>query len=302
MPELSDSHDYLHQPTAQEGWRESFYFNYVDVENGVCGFSTIGILPNIPKREFVFALFVDGNPEFYFTEPQESLPAELGDILSNGCLSYELVKPFDTWRIRFEGRRFKATIQWQQRFPAYDFGPGSGTSWGRHFEQSGHITGTILLSDGKQRRVSGFGQRDKSWGVRDWHIDEWFALHAQFNEFMIGLRYDTIQGKGYLAGCISSTKETIPLVDIKVDTHFEEGDIRKPVQAVTQLRDAKGGRYTLQSRLIAPMTFARYSRQFPGGETELFEEMVLHESEELGETGTGLAEWLFTHPKGEQRD
>jgi hypothetical protein len=295
MKPLSDADDYLHKPTADHDWRESFYFNWVDTKSRISGFSTLGVLSNVPKREFVLALFVDDTPEFYFAEPKELVSQQFADALSDGTLSYELVKPFTEWRLHFKSPRVAADLQWRQRFPAYDFGRGSGTSWARHLEQSGQVTGRVTFPDGRAWAFKGLGQRDKSWGVRNWHIDEWFALHAQFDDYMIGLRYDVIQGKGHLSGCVSTAKGNIPLADIKVETEFEEGTIRKPIRALTHLRDARGGQYTLRSRLISPLSFARYARPFQGGETELFEEMVIHESEQSGETATGLAEWLFTH-------
>jgi hypothetical protein len=204
MPGFSDQDDYLHSPKAHPDWRESFYFNWVDLESEISGFSTIGVLPHQPKREFVFALFVQGNPEFYFAEPKEALPEKFTSVLDDGTLSYELVKPFSDWRIHYTSPRLRADLRWQQRFPACDFGTGSGTSWGRHLEQSGIVTGHITYPNGRTHHLKGYGQRDKSWGVRNWHIDEWFALHAQFEDLMIGLRYDTIQGKGHLSGCVSS--------------------------------------------------------------------------------------------------
>jgi len=295
MKPLGDADDYLHKPTADRDWRESFYFNWVDAKSHISGFSTLGILPNTPKREFVLALFVGDTPEFYFAEPKDSVPRRFAEALSDGTLTYELVKPFTEWRIHFKNPRVAADIQWRRRFPAYDFGRGSGTSWARHLEQSGEVTGRLTFPDGRVRAFKGLGQRDKSWGVRNWHIDEWFALHAQFDDFMIGLRHDVIDGKGHLSGCVSTPGENIPLTEINVKTEFEEGAIRKPIRALTQLRDAKGGQYTLRSQLISPLSFARYARPFEGGETELFEEMVIHESKELGQTATGLAEWLFTH-------
>jgi hypothetical protein len=45
---------------------------------------------------------------------------------------------------------------------------------------------------------------------------------------------------------------------------------------------------------VHDLSFARFSRQFPGGTTELFEDIAIHECEELGKRGTGLMEWLFT--------
>jgi len=35
---------------------------------------------------------------------------------------------------------------------------------------------------------------------------------------------------------------------------------------------------------------------FPGGTTELFEEIAIHECKEMGKRGAGLMEWLSTHP------
>ncbi|MFX0169936.1 MAG: hypothetical protein ACFE89_11350 [Candidatus Hodarchaeota archaeon] len=295
MTKLTDADEYLHEVSEDSDWRESWYFNWVDLKSKVSGFTTIGVIPHQPKREFVFALFVEGNSEFYFAEPKDPLPKVLRSVLSDDTLSYELIKPFNDWGIHYTSTRVHVELRWQMRFPPYDFGAGSGTSWQRHFEQSGIVTGHITYPNGQMLQVKGYGQRDKSWGVRDWHIDNWFALQAQFDELMIGLRYDTVQGKSHLSGCISSKEGNVPLTKIQVTTQFEENTIRKPVKATSHIRDQKGRSFTLQSQLIHPLSFARYSRQFDGGETELFEEMVIHECEELNQTGTGLAEWLFTH-------
>jgi hypothetical protein len=131
--------------------------------------------------------------------------------------------------------------------------------------------------------------------VRDWHIDGWFHIMAQFDDFMIGFRRDAVGRKTHVSGCVSSAKNNTPITAVDVDTRFAEVGIRKPVEANIRIRDAKGHSYALRSHLIAPLTFARYTRQFPGGETELFEELVIFESEEPRQQGVGLAEWVITH-------
>ncbi len=294
---LVDVDDYQHEATRHPDWRESWYFNWVDPKAKISGFSTIGVLPNLPKREFVFALFVNGTPEFHFNESTKPIPENFKQTLTDGLLSYELVNPFTEWRIQYKSPRFTTKIQWQSRFPAFDFGRGSGTSWGRHLEQSGYITGQIKTPSGSSHHFTGYGQRDKSWGRRDWHIDEWFALHAQFDELMLGLRYDTVKAKTHLSGCVSTKKGNVPLKSIEIKTKFEEGTIRKPINADVRLKDKKGRTFTLNTRLLHPASFARYAREFSEGETELFEQMVIIECDELDEPGTGLAEWLFTHHK-----
>jgi hypothetical protein len=294
MKKFKDQDEYPHTPNSHTNWRESWYFNWVDPKANISGFSTIGLLPNQPKREFVFALFVNGTPEFHFTELKDPIPKDFNASITDGTLGYELVKPHTDWRIHYTSPRLSTEIHWQSRFPPGDFGKASGTSWGRHLEQSGHIKGHIDYPDGRVHHFTGFGQRDKSWGVRDWHIDEWFALHAQFDELMIGLRSDTVKGKKHHSGIISSKEGNVPIVEISVNTEFKDNFINKPVKALTQITDAKNRTFTLHSELLHPNAFARYARQFKDGQTELFEIMVIHQCEEISQTGTGLAEWLFT--------
>jgi hypothetical protein len=38
--------------------------------------------------------------------------------------------------------------------------------------------------------VKGLGQRDKSWGHRDWHIESWHALHTQFDSLSIEVQVE----------------------------------------------------------------------------------------------------------------
>lgn len=298
MSSLTPADDYLHRPSNHPDWRESYYFNWVDLKTGISGFSTVALLPNIPKRELVLAVFVDGNPELYLTEPHVPIPQNFAEAFSDGHLAYAMGEPFGSWSISFAGPRFSLEANWQPRFKPYDFGRGSGVTWGRHLEQSGQMTGVLQFTDGRKHPFSGVGQRDKSWGVRDWHIDGWFHIMAQFDDFMIGFRRDIVAGKAYVSGCVSSAKTNIPVTEVDVDTKFVEEGIRKPVVAKIRLRDAKGRSYTLRSHLIAPLTFARYARQFPGGETELFEELVIFESDAPRQQGVGLAEWVITHRTG----
>jgi len=295
MVELVHADEYAHEPNEQPDWRESYYFNWVDLDAGVSGFSTIGLLPNASKREFVFALFYNGEREAYFVEPDGAVPEDFHDSLSDDVLSYEVINPFKEWRIRYRGKTLKADIHWVGRFSAYDFGQGSGTSWAGHFEQSGAPRGTVEFSDGKVIKFSGLGERDKSWGVRDWHIDQWYALHAQFDEISIGLRLDTVKGELHPSGGISSIKGHVPITRVDLETIHHDEQPGFPIGALTTVYGEDGSFYTLKSSMVSPTSFVRFERKFSGGRTELFEEMAVHECKELKAQGTGLIEWLFTH-------
>lgn len=293
---LSRADECAHSTNEQADWRESYYFNWVDLDTGISGFSTIGLLPNIKKREFVFALFYNNEREVHFNEPEGSFTEDLSVSLTDGVLKYELVRPLKEWRIVYNSKNLRATITWEARFPAYDFGHGSGTSWAGHFEQSGSPYGSIEFSNGRSIKFRGFGERDKSWGSRDWHIESWYALHAQFDSISIGLRRDIVKGEVHSTGSIGTNTGHIPIktVDLDTETHTESG---MPIGANTRVIGTNGSVYTIKSRLISPKSFVRFAREFPGGTTELFECMALHTCKELESSGTGLIEWLYTHPR-----
>ncbi len=297
MAELFDTDEYAHEPNESHEWRESYYFNWVDLDTGISGFSTIGLLPNVSKREFVFALFYNGKREAYFVEPKGPVSENFHESLSNGVLSFEVIEPFKEWVLKYYGTNLKADIRWTGRFPAYDFGHGSGTSWTGHFEQSGIAKGKIEFASGEKVEFSGYGERDKSWGTRNWHIDRWFALHAQFDELSIGLRLDSVDGQFHPSGGISTTDGHIPITKVELDTIYHEQRPKLPVGALARVYGRDGCCYTLHSSIISPTSFVRFAREFDGGTTELFEEMAIHHCDELGVRGTGLIEWLFTNLK-----
>ncbi len=295
MTDLDAGDDYLHDPNEQPDWRESYYFNWVDIQNGISGFSTIGLLPNAKKREFVFALFYNDKRETYWKEPAGDVPTDILESLSFDALSHEIVEPLKEWKIRYDGNTVEAEIHWKGRYPAYNFGSGSGTSWAGHFEQSGIVEGTVTLENSQKISFQGYGERDKSWGSRDWHIEAWYALHAQFKDISIGLRRDKVKGEFIASGGISSAEGHIPIVRVELVTIYIDATNRMPFSAVTRVHGEDGSAYTFKSKTISLTSFVRFERKFTGGRTELFENMATHYCEELDEEGTGLLEWLFTY-------
>ena len=98
------------------------------------------------------------------------------------------------------------------------------------------------------------------------------------------------------SGSICSVNGHTPIksVELETENHPESGI---PIGSKTKIIGVDGAEYNLKSRLISPTSFVRFAREFPGGTTELFEGMAVHTCEELGISGTGLVEWLFTHPE-----
>ena len=254
-------------------------------------------MPNQEKAEFVLALIHEDRQKLYFKEQKATINDQSSSLISDKTLTYKLIEPLQKWEIYFFDDDLELHIQWSARFPPFDFGKGSGTSWTGHFEQSGIIRGEAKLSDGNRIMFEGYGQRDKSWGPRDWHIENWFALHAQFETCAISLRRDAVNGLLHVSGGISSASKQSTASQVDLEIIRGKGDHKSPTGALTTIHFEDGNSTTLKSKLISPESFVKFSRNFPKGATELFEGMAIHELSATGEIGTGLIEFLFTHMK-----
>jgi hypothetical protein len=293
---LTGRDELLHHPTTESKWRESYYFNWVDLKNKVSGFSTIGITPNEKKRELVLALFIDNQVEVYYQEPTiEKHRSDANAMLRDGKLAYKLIRPLKEWQITYVSRKLKFELNFKTRFPTYNFATDSSGSWHRHFEASGIISGSIQYADGTSRNLEGYGQRDKSWGQRDWfEFDKWFAGQFQFRNWTCAFRKDHIRNRTDLSGYIASKEGSCPLAEMVIETANDTDRFSTPLSSKYVFADEKGNKHIVESERIGKNTYFRFARSFPDGYTELFEQMVIMKDKDTGEIGSGMAEYLRT--------
>jgi hypothetical protein len=293
---LKETDEYLHQPTNETKWRESYYFNWVDLTNEISGFSTIGIVPNENKREFVFLLFLKDRNEIYYREPAlMQIEENIDYMLKDKKLSYKLLIPFKKWQIQYKSRKILFDIIFETRFPTYYFGLDSSASWHQHFESSGIVSGHIKVIGKEKILINGYGQRDKSWGYRDWHqFNEWYAGHFQFKNWSCTFRMDKIGSRTDFSGHISKKERNLPLSEIKIETINDNDKFNSPLRATYDIADKSGKTYRILAGRIKKDSFIRFARNFQGGYTELFEQMVTMRNLETDELGSGMMEHLRT--------
>jgi hypothetical protein len=288
---LKEKDEYLHQPNKDLKWRESYYFNWADLKNHLSGFSTIGIVPNEKRREFVFLLFLEDRKESKLIKYEDNIDT----MLKEKRLSYKLIKPFKIWEIHYTSRKLSLNLTFETRFPTYYFGQGSSASWHQHFEASGTIKGSLVFNDGKETLIDGYGQRDKSWGFRDWHqFNKWYAGHFQFERWSCTFRKDYYRDNINLSGHISKNDGNIPLSQLEIETVNDVDKLQSPIRAAYKITANNGQKFIIQAERIKKDSYIRFVRDFPGGFTELFEQMVFMKNENTGEIGSGMMEHLRT--------
>jgi hypothetical protein len=294
---LTKKDELLHRPTAESKWRESYYFNWVDLENKFSGFSTIGVVPNEKKREFVLALFIDNQVEVHYQEPVlEAYKNDISAMLRDDKLAYKMIRPFKEWQITYVCQKFRFQLNFKTRFLTYNFATDSSGSWHHHFEASGIISGGIEYVNGTAMNIKGYGQRDKSWGHRDWHrFDHWFAAQFQFRNWTCAFRKDYVRNKVDLSGYIASEDGSCPLAEMEIETVNDTDRFTTPLSSKFAFADSRGNRHVVVSERVGKNTYFRFARPFPEGYTELFEQMVIMKDKDTGEIGSGMAEYLRTH-------
>ncbi|MFX1327454.1 MAG: hypothetical protein ACFE91_04840 [Promethearchaeota archaeon] len=293
---LTDADEFLHKSTEEPKWRESYYFNWVDLTNEISGFSTIGIVPNENRREFVFLLFLKERNEVYYKEPTLiSYHHDINIMLRDNKLSYKLITPFKIWRIEYNSRRLRLSLSFEARFPTYSFGKDSSASWHQHFEASGIIKGILRIKGSNDIEISGYGQRDKSWGYRDWYqFNKWYAGHFQFKNWSCTFRKDYFGDRIDLSGHTSNKDGNIPLSKVEIETINDRDKFQSPLSATYLVTDIQDNFYTINTERIKKDSFIRFVRNFQGGYTELFEQMVKMKNLDTGEIGSGMMEHLRT--------
>ncbi|MGV0837902.1 DUF7064 domain-containing protein [Mycolicibacterium thermoresistibile] len=185
--------EFAHQPTDEPLWNESWYFDFVDAEQGVGGWVRLGLMPN-EKITWINALLCGPDmPTIAITEWDAPPPDDPFDIrTATSELVMEATDPLRTYRVTVRGRG-----------QAYDdpevlLAGGTGepveltfdlvwTSAGTpyqyritpRFEIPCTVSGTVTAGDRSFTIEAVPGQRDHSWGVRDWWGMEWVwsALH-----------------------------------------------------------------------------------------------------------------------------
>lgn len=171
-------------------WQESWYFNWADPHGKSFGLSRIGFRYNENRIDGLVLTLRDGRPEYIY--PGVSLRPSGGwqhrqasQGIEAGRLTYRAEEPLRQWSLTLAGRDSMNLI-WTAFTPAFDFGESPGelppNVAQEHFEQSGVVTGWTRFK-GRYHEIRGYGQRDKSWGVRDWaKVEGWNWITAQFGE------------------------------------------------------------------------------------------------------------------------
>lgn len=287
-------------PGDDEDWSESLYFNFHDRDADLTAFMRIGLRPNRDLKEaFLFIM-----TENMVCGTRSAVPSE-GDHLEVGGLSFR--PEGGGWRILFNGQLASMTedgpipieadldVLWTPLNEEFDYRRCvderserlAASVASEHIEQYGEAVGALTLGEGRQR-IRGLGERDHSWGVRDWNAPRewmWINCHLDRRTSLNLTRLVVDQGE-VVAGFVHRDGGSHPIRRARVETRYSPKG--GPQSFDLDITEEGGRRHIIGASVVreAVLPFEK-----DGARSLLYE--TLAEYEWKGGTGYGIAEYLI---------
>ncbi|HEY3189940.1 MAG TPA: phosphotransferase, partial [Solirubrobacteraceae bacterium] len=184
-----------HEPGPEELWNESWYFDAVAPDGSIGAYVRLGLYPNLGVCWYTAFVCRPGRPAVAILDFAGPVPE--GDRLAvetaRGSADHRCEAPLERFAVRFDGHGeahddAAAVLRGEAGRPvpvALDLvwetlGEPYAYRLATRYEIPCRVTGTIRVGD-ERRDLRAVGQRDHSWGTRDWWGMDWVwsAGHLQ---------------------------------------------------------------------------------------------------------------------------
>jgi hypothetical protein len=192
-----------HTPTDEPLWNESWYADFADAAQGFGGWVRLGLIPN-QQTAWLHALFCGPDmPTVAVVDFEVPVPADPWAVRTGTVdFTHAATDPLRSYRITLtgQGQSFRdpgALLRAEQGAPvdvAIDLEwTTDGTPYqyrvATRYEIPCTITGSVTIDGHRYPLDAVPGQRDHSWGVRDWWSMDWLwsAIHLDDGTHLHGV-------------------------------------------------------------------------------------------------------------------
>jgi len=260
VTELALEHDNRHKLDGSELSRESLAFMIEIPEKGIGGFlyTWVNGAGLAGAAACLFGPAIGDTPIF---EICDGIPVpddmDFYDWKVGG-LTLQLKEALKTAHVSFKGERVNVEYHFEANHAAYAYSSHDNgcPQWiaNDRFEQQGYVTGSVEI-DGRLTEMDGYGQRDHSWGTRDWGVNQhWKWVHAQAGDDLAVHFWKLYAlGRDHLCGFVNKDGHVAQVVDVDVDFSCYEGLSPKSVTA--RITDTAGRVTSLDAQTYAAFPF-----------------------------------------------
>ena len=306
LPHVVSRHDeQRHIPAGDELWNESHYADFVSQDGSIAGYVRLGLYPNQgvawwttmivgPRRTLVASVAFDlpspPSPSLHIEVPGYQIDCTVTDPLRElriaarvDAMSY--IDPVDLYRQRpGEPTPLAIDLAWSTDGTPYHYDLTT------RYEIPCLVRGTLTVG-AEDYTVYAQGQRDHSWGVRDWWAFGWCWTAARLED---GTRIHAtdvrIPGSpvcfGYVQeGSAGGSKEpnVLPVTGLQITEELGEHGLPRRAQIALHPQGI-----TLE---VEPLAFGPLLLTASDGRTSRFPRALARFDAADGRTGAGWIEW-----------
>jgi hypothetical protein len=288
-----------HRPGDEELWNESYYLDFVSGGGDLAGYVRIGLYPNLGVTWWTTMVVGEGRPLLASVGYDLPLPGGTGlEVAAAGTeVRATVVRPLEEMTV--QGSAPAVTLEGAGS--VYEGSAGEPTaleldlSWKTdgvpfHYDLTTRyeipclVAGEIVVG-GERAVVEGHGQRDHSWGVRDWWAFGWCWSAARLDD---GTRVHAadirIPGSPVAFGYVQHPDGRVdPVETLAVTEVLGEGGM--PSRATIEIQP---GPLVLE---VLPIAFGPLVLTAPDGRISRFPRAAARFTAADGRAGTGWIEW-----------
>jgi hypothetical protein len=296
--QLTAADEGLHQPGPEPLWNESYYFDFAAADGSVGGYVRLGLYPNWDRAWYWACVVRPGQPTVLLADNFAPLPAAGGTALDTGryAAAQQISVPLQSARVSLDGTGV-ALAGPAQAYGELDAAEPAAIALDLTWTTAGgvypykdlpryeipcRVTGSIRAG-ADDIVIDGFGERDHSWGERDWWQVSWLWTSGRLGD---GTAFHGMQANIGFA---------IPWPSFAVSP---EGDLghRPGFCAQTEFGPDE---FPLRSRLelagspmvAEPLAFAPVGLTAPDGRVTHFPRALCRFTAGDGRAGYGWTEW-----------
>jgi hypothetical protein len=280
-------------------WNESWYFDAVSDDQSLGVYVRLGRLPNQGISLYTAAICGPGRPSIMLVDPGAPLPDYEDDsqaIDVDGLHATQRCElPLERFRVTVRGTaeahedesaplRAEAGVPVEVEISLVWQTAGIPYAWRQstRYEIPCRVTGTVRIGE-EEIEFSGPGQRDHSWGSRDWWAVDWMwsALHLEDGTHTHAVAIPQLPGFGV--------------------GYVQQGETIAEITSVDASEEVAGNGLTERARIVSgpdelevdvePLGFGALRLVAPDGRVSHFPRAMCRVRAADGRTGTGWVEW-----------
>jgi hypothetical protein len=306
---VSPDDESRHTPDAEDLWNESYYCDFVQPDGSLGGWLRLGLYPNRDVAWWTTWIVRPGHPGVCSVDYGAPVPPGNGLVSESdalGRVEIDLRRPLQDFRLAARTRA--TTIERPEEVYAHGETTGRPTDldldliWTTdgvpyhyvlttRYEIPCLVTGTVTV-DGETFTIDGQGQRDHSWGVRDWWAFGWCWCSLRLDDgTRVHLADIRIPGMPTFFGYIQTPGVVNPVTALSVTE--DVGEHGFPSAARIEIAAAPAHDLVID---VSPVAFGPVLLRNDDGRTSRFPRAMVRCRTADGRTGSGWIEWNQPEP------